>query len=48
VLAFLVVGAALAWFGYKSQNMAALAGELPRRSAKVPHIGGDHPAPPAG
>ena len=48
VLAFVLVGVALAWFGYKSQNMAVLAGELPTRSAKVPHVGGDHPAPPAG
>ena len=29
---------ALAWFGYKSQNMASLATELPSRSAKVPRI----------
>ena len=47
VLAFLLVAVALAWFGYKSQNMASLATELPSRSAKVPRIRSDHPGPPA-
>jgi hypothetical protein len=48
VLAFLLVAVALAWFGYKSQNMASLATELPSRSSKVPHVRSDHPGPPAG
>jgi hypothetical protein len=48
VLAFVLVAVALAWFGYKSQNMASLATELPSRSSKVPHIRSDHPGPPAG
>jgi hypothetical protein len=38
VLAFVVVGVVLGWVGYRTQNMAQLAEELPPRAAKVPDV----------